>query len=233
MRMHPLFLSLLLPLLAGPALAAPTPEEVGDADSFGRNLKWLGLMDGSVTLEPDCTGDPTGTCVTLNPAPAPTSFRVNDVGSIALPRRSTRSLLCHWQTPIVFYTAGNTTGATQDMQFRAYPIYRIQSPVLDDPTLINPITGLPFGGELELPLSSFAKFASIPDGSYESEQLTFTRACIAGLLSRRSLELSYGLSPAQARDFFREPITIHMDIAGTARMIESASVYFGTRFTGD
>src|SRR5690606_40491118 len=104
---------------------------------------------------------------------------------------------------------------------------------LDDPTLIDPSTGLPFNGQIELPLSSFAKFATIADSSYESEQFTGTRMCIGALVTRKSLQLNYGLTPAQAKQFFNKPITIHVDIGGTAQMIESASIYFGTRFVGD
>ena len=234
MRLQPLFLSLLLPALAVPAFAAPpTDAEVGDADSFGRRMLWLGVVDASVTLLPDCSGDTSGTCVTLNPAPAQTTFRINDLGTLALPKKSSNSLLCHWQTPIVYYNAVNNTGSTQYLQFQAYPIYRIQSPVLDDPTLIDPSTGLPFNGQIELPLTSFAKFATIADGSYESEQFTGTRMCIGALVTRKSLQLNYGLTPAQAKQFFNKPITIHVDIGGTAQMIESASIYFGTRFVGD
>ncbi len=72
------------------AKAAPTDAEVGDANSFGRDVKWLGLLQsGSVSFQSDCTpapGDPPpgpdDRCVTLNAAPAATSFprspRLND-----------------------------------------------------------------------------------------------------------------------------------------------------------
>lgn len=234
MRLHPLFLSLLLPFAAAPALAAPPSDaEVGDAASFGKNAKWLGLVAGSVYLDTDCTGDTSGTCVTLNPAPAVTTFRINDLDSIALPKKSTESMLCHWQTPIVAYSYSNYTGTDQYMQFRAYPIYRVRSKVLDDPTLIDPGTGLPFNGEIELPLSGVSKFGLLPNGSYQYEQDTSTRTCIAGLISAKNLELGYGLTPQQVKEFFKGPITIHLDIAGTVQMVDSASIYFGTRFLGD
>ena len=62
---------------------------------------------------------------------------------------------------------------------------------------------------------------------------TGTRSCIAGLVSRRSLIETHGLSEAQADRFFREPITIRMDISGQVQRVESASIIYGTRFTGD
>src|SRR5690349_10993082 len=54
------------------ANAAVTDADVGDADSFGRNLRWLGLTDMGVELTSDCTGIPTG-CQVLAAAPAITS----------------------------------------------------------------------------------------------------------------------------------------------------------------
>ena len=41
------------------AKAGPTDADVGDADSFGKNVKWLGLLQtGSISLQPDCTPVP-------------------------------------------------------------------------------------------------------------------------------------------------------------------------------
>ena len=72
--------------------ARPTDAEVGDADSFGREVRWLGLMAGSVFLQPNCSaGD--ASCVALNPAPAPTSFDVPDIAVVTLPGGSSQSLL--------------------------------------------------------------------------------------------------------------------------------------------
>ena len=69
------------PLLLAPsavaAAAAPTIEDVGDADSFGRNVTYLGLAQTmSVTVLDDCsTSDPTvERCIVANAAPAPTTF---------------------------------------------------------------------------------------------------------------------------------------------------------------
>src|SRR5262245_30626020 len=81
---------LLAPLAAGgvAAAAAPTVDDVGDADSFGRNVTYIGMTQtDSVTLSPDCTGsDPeVERCIIANPAPAPTSFNESDLAIINLP----------------------------------------------------------------------------------------------------------------------------------------------------
>lgn len=217
--------------------AAVTAEEVGDADSFGRNVKWLGVLAGSIRLAADCTpapGDPPDeNCVLVSAAPAATPFLVHDIDSITLPARSSRSLLCHWQTPIINYYASNNTGSTQDFQLRAQPVYRIESEVLDEPGLLNPNTGLPYGGVLEMPLTAVYKAGSRAPGTYEFEVITGARMCIGSLVNLSSLVSTHGLTPAQARRFFRRPITIRLGISGQAQLVEDAQIYFGTRFVGD
>lgn len=77
------------------AASAPTPEEVGDVDSFERNLRWLGVTQGVVTLDADCTGaTPEDNCTVLAPAPAVTAFNHPDLARITLPGKSAHSLLC-------------------------------------------------------------------------------------------------------------------------------------------
>ncbi len=222
---------------AGLAAAAVTVEEVGDADSFGKPVKWLGLMSGSVELDIACTpaaGEPANpNCVTLNPAPAATVFNLVDVASITLPGKSSETMLCHWQTPIISYSAMNTYPGPQTFSLRATPRYRIQSEVLENPALIDATTGLPFGGSIELSLTSVSKANTLEPGQFQSETLTGTRMCIGGLVSRASLINQYGLTAAQAKQFFRKPITITMSIGGQVRLVEGAIINFGTRFVGD
>jgi len=217
--------------------AAPTVEEVGDADSFGRPVKWLGLLSGFVALNLDCTpppGEPANpSCITLNPAPALTAFNAPAVASITLPGKSSETLLCHWQTPIVSFSISNDTLAAQTANFRLTPRYRIQSEVLDDPALINPQTGAPFGGSIETALTAYNRTRVVEPGYFENETMTGTRMCIGGLVTQRSLVEQYGLTPTLAKKFFRKPITITMSITGNARMVNGASINFGTRFTGD
>ncbi|WP_158637089.1 hypothetical protein [Arenimonas daejeonensis] len=165
--------------------------------------------------------------------PGQTAFDVPDIDSITLPARSSRSLLCHWQTPIVYYSASNNTGSTQNFTLRAQPVYRIESEVLDEPGLLNPGTGLPYGGEMELPLTAIYKAGSRDPGEYEFEVITGARMCIGSLVSLSSLVSTHGLTPAQARRFFSRPITIHLGISGQAQLVDDAQIYFGTRFVGD
>lgn len=221
--------------LSDPAMkAAPTAAEVGDADSFGRGVNFLGLLSGFTYLQADCVvpGEPADPrCITLNPAPALTSFQTGDLASITLPAKSTNSLLCHWQTPIVFVGFANFTANPEQYRFQALPVYRIENEVLQG--LSDPNTGTPYNGAIELPLSAINVSGSINPGEYNIEQFTFSRVCIGGLVSKQSLIGSYGLTEQQAKQFFKKPITITMSIRGNARMVDAANINFGTRFVGD
>src|SRR5687767_13965796 len=80
------------PTLLGPgvitAAAAPTVEEVGDPDSFGRNVTYLGMAQTqSFVIQEDCSAsDPTvERCVVSNPAPAPTVWNEAALATISLP----------------------------------------------------------------------------------------------------------------------------------------------------
>jgi hypothetical protein len=219
------------------APAALTIEEVGDPDTFGKPLKWLGLVSINLSLTDNCSpvaGEPAlENCIELAPAPAATPINAPDLASITLPGRSAETLLCHWQTPIVSYSLANYDAAPAQYAFRLSPTYRFESDVLDDPALINPGTGLPFGGSLSLSLTSVNRFGTLQPGEFEVQYESGTRMCIGGVLSQRSLVQQWGLTPAQARRFFRRPITIVMGLNGNTRLVDGANINFGTRFVGD
>jgi len=225
------------------AKAGPTDADVGDAESFGKNVKWLGLLQsGSVTLTTDCTpvpGDPPlgpdDRCVTLNAAPAITNFDLPDIGRMKLPRNASTSLLCHWLSPIAFYNMQNTTGVFQpNGTFRLQPYIVIENPVLSDPALIDPSTGLPFGGQLETGFAAtYRDTRSMQAGDREFRQWSESRTCIAGFVSKRSLIEGYGLTEAQARNFFRSEMTLRFGLRGSASIVTSASVIYGLRVMGD
>jgi hypothetical protein len=221
---------------AGPiaAAAAPTAEEVGDADSFGKNVRFIGLLSGFVQLAADCTPPPGETienCVSIAPAPAPTTFALSDLASITIPGKSSESLFCHWQTPIVSYAAANNTGGPATFQLRVTPVYTIENEVLSE--VIDPTTGVAYPGSIQLALTAFNRQHTLQPDAFEFDATTGTRACIAGLVSRANLIGTYGFTPAQAKKFFKKPTTIRLGIQGSARLVEDAVINIGTRFTGD
>lgn len=215
--------------------AAVSDEDVGDSDSFGRNLRWLGLADMAVELTDTCPGsDPDAGCQVLNPAPAFTPFAFEDLGHITLPGKSTHSLLCYWFSPVLTVRYANPTANPVLARLRYSPTLTIENPVLATPGLIDPTTGLPFNGKLLTGMTSSELFeVPLAPGVAFTERTRDSAVCIAGFISRKSLADTYGLSDAQIKEFFKKPTTVRMNISGSAQYVESASLYFGLRIIGD
>jgi hypothetical protein len=217
------------------AKGGPSDAEVGDADSFGRNVKWLGVADMNVTLVDDCSGtDPESRCQVLAPGAGVTAFEFEDIGHIALPERASNSLFCHWFSPVLDISYANPTAAPVVARLTYNPSLTVENPVLATPGLIDPTTGLPFGGRLRTSMTASERFeVPLPPGMALSERQRDSAVCIAGFLTRKSLVELYGLSEAQAREFFRRPTTVRLNLSGSAQYVQFASLYFGFRIVGD
>ena len=230
-----------VPLVLSPsalaaAAAAPTVEEVGDADSFGRNVTYLGLVQSQpVFTTSDCTGsDPTlERCIVAAPAPAVTVFDEINLGTLSLPKNASKSLLCFTVTPFIFNDWQNFTGSAQLARFSAVANITITNPVLDDPALIDPNTGLPFGGKIDLGLITWSKTFTLQPNEINTERSTESRACIAGIISKRALVDTYGLTEPQANQFFKKAMTLTLGASGTVAMSEFTQYFYGLRIYGD
>lgn len=220
--------------------AAAVGTEVGDPDSFGRNVRFIGILQsGNVSVQGDCTPDPgfplgpDDRCIATNPAPGLSPINATDIGRVVIPGRSTRSIICHWQTPIVIFGFHNGTGVFQDdARFVVTPTYTIQNEVLNDPALIDPMTGLPFGGEFTVGLGGIRRERSLQPGESQVEREAGTRVCIGGIVSAQMLR-GFGLSDAQVTEFFKKDTVITMNMTGQAKLVEFANIIYGTRFVGD
>jgi len=221
---------------ARPAASTTVTEaDVGDTDSFGRDLHWLGVSDMTVELSGDCSAaDPDTACQTLAPAPALTSFSFEDLGHINLPEKAANSLLCYWLSPVLNVNYGNPTAASVLARLNINPTLTVENPLLATPGLIDPTTGLPFDGKLLTGMTSSQRLAMpLPAGLHFSERKRDSAVCIAGFLTRKALIETYGLSAEQAKDFFKQPTTVRLNLSGSAQYIDAASLYFGFRIIGD
>jgi len=222
---------------AAHAAPPPTAAAVGDADSFGRSLRWLGSLDTEIDLLSDCSGLPARAqdrCVVRAAAPAPTSFDYSDLNRITLPAHSTNSLLCHWWTPIIALSFSNPTPAPITAKARWTPTLTVESSVLADPTLIDPNTGAPFGGKLLTSVAaSHNETFTLAPGENRSWRDSSSRVCIAGALGKQGLIQNYGLSASKADDVLNHELTIRLNVSGAVVGVDQAQLYFGLRFVGD
>lgn len=217
--------------------AAPTPEDVYDVDSFKRSVTYLGLGSAFINLSDTCPTDPANPdelCQVLAPAPAFTSFNFPDAARIVLPGKSSHSILCYWFSPVLNIGYGNFGATPTYGRLRYSPTLTIENPVLDDPALIDPTTGAPFGGQLLTSMSSSESFVvPLDPGVSFSERTRDSTVCMAGFVSKKSLIDSYGLTEAQATKFFNKPTTIRLNVSGAAQNVTFASMVFGLRVMGD
>ena len=225
--------------------AAAATSDVGDPSSFGRYAKWLGLMSTGVIVvsefPEDCAPDPEfppgpdDHCFVLNAQPAPSTFTIPDAARMVMPAKSSFSLFCHWQTPVSLAVMRNNTATPiQNARFFATPSYTFQNPVLNDPALVNPLTGLPFGGQITISaLVGIRHQQSLQPGDMVQQRDDETRACINGMISKRQLTETYGLTDAQATNFFKNDTAITMGLTIQATGVEFANLVYSTRWLGD
>jgi hypothetical protein len=213
---------------------------VGDPDSFGRGVRWLGFVSSrGLVLRRDCTPlpweDPNQLCMEVDSSQFGNHYaEFRDLGTVTLPARSMNSLLCHWLSPTMGATLQNMTGLEdQTASLTMYPSLTVENEVLNDPALVDPDTGLPLNGRLEV-FASGSNISALLDYTEQVQQrLNSTRTCVGGYLTRRTLTDFYGLSSAQAAAFFRKPTTLRLNMAVMASRVESANISYSVRFVGD
>lgn len=219
-----------------PALTLRT--SVGDPDSFGRSVTYMGMIaSASIDLKESGCQPSTGPgdqCVTLNPQPQSTSFTFNDVGHITLPGGSTHSLLCFQTSALNSWQFHNNTMTAQYAQISLNETVTIESPLLTDRSLIDPTTGQPFNGKLTAWIGLLAShWATLQPGAEQGDSGWVTRGCEGGAISKAQLRQVYGLSDKIADQFFQMPITIRLNASGDAQLVEWGGMSFGVRFYGD
>jgi hypothetical protein len=214
-----------------------TEDEVYDTESFGRYVKWLGLTSSYINVMSGCPKPttPDEFCQELNATPgASTSFSFDDTARIKLPKGASNSILCYWFSPVLTVTYSNVTASRVVGRFRYTPTLTIENPVLADPSLIDPTTGAPFGGQLLTSMTSSESFQeSLEPGVTLTERTRDSTVCIAGFISHKALINNYGLTPAQADDFFASPTTVRLNVSGSVQHVGQASMIFGLRVMGD
>jgi hypothetical protein len=214
--------------------ATVTDDDVGDSDSFGRSLTWLGVTSAFINLGSPCDPANATPCQDLLPAGSLTQFEFDDAARMTLPARATHSLLCYWFSPVLSVQYDNPTLAPVVAQLAYSPTLTVENPVLDDPALIDPTTGAPFHGSLLTSMTSSERIETpLAPGMQLFQRTRDSSVCMAGLLSRKALVETYGLTDSQADNFFRQPTTIRLNVSGSSRYIASAQFVFGLRIVGD
>jgi hypothetical protein len=217
------------------AAASPSNADVGDGDSFGRSVNYLGFtFAAGALIWWDCTGYVPEQCqAPASPADGG-GGNVNYIGDdavIKLPARASHSLLCFNFTNFGQIQFINETSTPQGASATLMARWRIYSDVLADPSLINVNTGQPFNGFIGNAAFLTSEYRNLDPAEQQTEIPQGSRSCLSGHLSRRGL-IEMGLSEAQAREVFRKPITIHFGAGVQTHHAQAVSSY-GVRIYGD
>mgnify|MGYP001806008901 FL=1 len=237
--------SSLLPALAAPPTEsdapAPSAQSLSQAAApeaqIGAPVRWLGVLRAAtVRLQVACTVTMASErCININPIPGEiSSFSLDELGALQLPAGATQSLLCEWVTPRLSYTMSNMSASAQSAMFRVAPSLVIESEALRDPHLVDPRTGRPYGGRMQVRLESpFQDRRILDPGELLTSQSTHGYSCTEGVLDRAALIARRGFSEEQADALFAAPMRLSLSLQGSVRYVDDASLSYGLRFLGD
>jgi hypothetical protein len=219
-------------LRAGP----PTAADVGDAETFGHAALYMGATSGFQNLVPTggCPAPTADTfCNELNPAPALTTFQHDNICRINLPKKATRNIIYPAINIFLNYQLQNLTGADQQGLLRFTAGITIVSDALNGPDCTDPLTSAPCGGKMTLLFNyNYRDDRNLHDTDRQRLQETLVRVGNTGL-TRQQFHESFGLTNATVDALFAGPMTVQLDISGSARMVTDATITCNMRLFGD
>jgi len=222
----------------------PTAADVGDAETFSHPALYMGATSGFEILSPvgGCPA-PTPTpspvpngdsyCDELNPAPLLTSFGHDNICRINLPKKATRNVIYPAINIFLNYQLQNLTGLDQQGLLRFTAGITILSDALNGPDCTDPSTGLPCGGKMTLIFNyNFRDDRTMHNNDRQRRQETLVRVGNTGL-TRQQFHESFGLTNASVDALFAGPMTVQLDLSGSAKMVTDASITVNMRLFGD
>ena len=222
-----------LVLVSAPAFSQILPS-VSDADANGRDIVHLGALDtGHMYMKADCTQELArgAKCTVFEPQPRVTTFNHLDIVSFRIPARAANSLLCFDITPLIQVDFANATGIpTSFGLFSATATLTIKNPVLND--LIRP-DGQPYNGKFDIHTIQFSEQVTLAANEATGKSYHFTRSCGNASVSKHSLTRFYGLTAAQATNFFNNPITVVLNARADVMYVDQLLYNYHVRLYGD
>jgi hypothetical protein len=234
-------LALATVLRAGPP---PSADDVGDADSFGKPALFMGAASGFITLSTNPCPSPTPTpappstvnntqCFVLNPAPAITTFDAQDIARIKLPKNATKDNIYPVFNLFLNYQLQNSTGAPQPQGLFSFTAYMIiESTVLNDPSVIDPGTGLPANGKITFEFDyNYRDDRTMQDGDRQRVVIMVPRVGNTGV--NKAQLVAQGIPSGIVDSLFKNPMTVRMSVTGSAKLCTDVSITGNMRLFGD
>jgi hypothetical protein len=223
-------------LHAGP----PTAADVGDVESFGHAALYMGAASGDFSLASPCASTAVN-CTELNPAGTRTDFQSLDNLRIKLPKKATRTIIYPALNFFVNYQLQNhsTTDFEPQGQFQFRVTVDVESDALLDPSILDPnnpdpVTGdpMPAAGKLRALFSyNYNDDRSMQPRDRQHQQFTLVRVGNAGI--NKAALVNMGIPQATVDAMFAGAMTVRMNVKGTSKLCDFASVTTNMRLFGD
>jgi hypothetical protein len=185
--------------------------------------------------EQTCTPTAQISCVSLNQY-GYGSFADIEMASVTVSGSLGRSTLCANPNGQAIYVFKRTDPNGWDLSSLSFDYrYELQSSVLNDPSLINRRTGLPFNGKLTFPeISAFLDQDFMgPSQRIVRNQRIASLECGYPLVTYGNLMSLFGLSSFDAQRVLSGSVTIKLFIAGSLMQTEGANISMTLRMIGD
>lgn len=217
---------------------------VGEPDSFGRNVKFLGTAaTGTVYVYRSC--DPQilldelelvlgadDRCLAHTVGGAPSSATFNDLGRITLPGRSADNVIYFVLNNTVSHDFQNNFANGLFVSFSYIPRLTIESAALNDPAAVDPTTGQPLNGVLTVSaFGSKSFFKTLPANEFEFYDDRYSSAATRGFA--RSYFADLGLPQSVINNLYRQPLTIRLGMRVSARGVSLGQYFYAMRLTGN
>ena len=209
-----------------------------DLDSIGRSIKFLDyaspVLLSLYTTSCIRTSDPAAIAVLCVPITGADNeqFDVPNITEINVAAGS-RSLIDLQIHTSVTYALRNATAARKTNTVSLLIAVTIESDALNDPGLINPRTGLPFGGKLENKYLLMSDMRTLEPGATNVLSVRPDFATSAGLLTRKDLMQTYGLNSTVARQVMSRALKVRLGVSGSGTGLTAVATTIGGRLISD
>lgn len=218
--------------------------QVGEPDSFGRNVKFLGTATTGVVYvyrscdpqilldELELTLGADDRCLAHTVGGATSSGTFNDIGRITIPGKSADN--------VIYFIANNTVNSEFQNNFaNGLPVFfsyiprlTIESAALNDPAALDPTTGQPLNGVLTVNISGAKQFSrTVAANDFEFFFDQYSSAATRGFA--RGYFADLGLPQSVINNLYRQPMTIKLGIRVTARGVYFGQYLYAMRLTGN
>jgi len=222
------------------AAASVTAADVGEPDSFGKNAQFMGIaQSGIVLIDPTCDPvdigplGPDDHCITVaDPSIPVPSTTFNDIARITLPGKSASNIVYVISNNTVSFSMFNPGPAPTQARITYIPTLTIESEALNDPSLINPVTGLPFNGSFTSGIGgTYLTNKTLAVGASEFFTHSYSRANTTGL--SKAFFQGLGLPDNVIKELYKKPMTLRLNVIVSSRWVDSATLLLTARFLGN